>query len=171
MLWRKNRVDQYLSIKNFEVKQISIKGSKSFLQVEIQRDNIIKSDGIDYIVNYEMIRIKGRWLIDQLINKIWKKNISSITEKDRKELEMLDNPGVEFFSSSIGGMFSNLFGSSNLKDRKMKVIYLRTKIRMKELGLDKEKDSQKYQEINKKKKRDLMIDLNPKKHPKKYQKK
>jgi hypothetical protein len=54
-------------IKDFAVKKITINGDRSFLQVEIHRDNIIKSSELEYIVNYEMLRIKGRWFIDQQI--------------------------------------------------------------------------------------------------------
>ena len=61
-------------IKSFEVKQITTNGGRSFLQVEIQRDSprleiLLKDELSPYVVNYEMKRINGRWLIDQPINK------------------------------------------------------------------------------------------------------
>ncbi len=67
----------------------------------------------------------------------------SLTENEKKELALLDNPQVEYLSSSWGGIFSNVFGSS----RKDKVVKLRTKMRMGELGLDKNKNLEKYNEI------------------------
>lgn len=67
-----------------------------------------------------------------------------LTEKERKELEALDNPDVEFLSSPIGGIFSILSRRSYIKNRKKRVVELRTKIRIEEEGLDKSKDSQKY---------------------------
>lgn len=73
----------------------------------------------------------------------------SLTEEEKKELEMLDNPEVEYFSSSTGGIFSNLFTGGGVKSRKEKVVNLRMKIRMEELGLDENKDWNKYYEIEK----------------------
>jgi len=49
------------SIKNFKIKNITINGARSFLQVELLRNKD------SYVVNYEMVRSKGRWFIDQRI--------------------------------------------------------------------------------------------------------
>lgn len=46
-------------IKEFKVKEITINGDRSFLQVELKREED------DYVVNYEMKRIRGKWFIDQ----------------------------------------------------------------------------------------------------------
>lgn len=70
-----------------------------------------------------------------------------LSEKEIKELEMLDNPNVEYFSSASGGIFSSLINSSSISNRKERVVELRIKIRMEELGLDSNNDWQKYHEI------------------------
>ena len=70
----------------------------------------------------------------------------ALTKKEKKELEELDNPEIEFLQSptGLGGVFSNLFKVSNRKER---VVELKTKKRMGEAGLDENKDWQKYYEI------------------------
>jgi len=70
-----------------------------------------------------------------------------LTEEEKKELEMLDNPSVEFLSSSVGGIFSSLFTSANTGNRKSRVVELKIKIRMEESGFGEKKDWQKYYEI------------------------
>ncbi len=57
----KNRENTY-SIKEFKVKDVTINGNRSFLQVELKREKD------DYLVNYEMKRIRGKWFIDQQIH-------------------------------------------------------------------------------------------------------
>lgn len=78
-----------------------------------------------------------------------KKN-QPLTEKERKELEELDNPNIEYFSPA-GGMFAilgTLFTSKGNKGRrKERVVSIRTKIRINELGIDPNKDYQAYYEI------------------------
>lgn len=68
----------------------------------------------------------------------------SLSEKEAKELEVLDNPQVEFLSSSIGGVFSLFFTKNK---RKKRTIDLRIKLRMEEMGLDPKKDFGKYYEL------------------------
>lgn len=71
----------------------------------------------------------------------------SLTEKEKKELEILDNPNVEFLSPSYGPIIATFLYSKN--KRKERVIELRTKKRMEELGLHPKKDWQKYYKIRK----------------------
>ena len=70
-----------------------------------------------------------------------------LTEKERKELEVLDNPDVEWLIPPIGGIFLILSRGSYIKNRKKRVVNLRTKIRIEEEELDKNRDSQRYYEI------------------------
>ena len=70
----------------------------------------------------------------------------SLTEKERKELELLDNPNVQFLSPAFGGPLLALFGKYGNR-RKARVVQLRTKMRMGKLGLDPKKDHQKYSQI------------------------
>ncbi|MEK7071983.1 MAG: hypothetical protein AAB849_01965 [Patescibacteria group bacterium] len=68
-----------------------------------------------------------------------------LSEKEKKELEMLDNPQIEYTVPSTAGIFSFLFNrSSNRKDR---AVELRTKMRMDELGLDPQIEHGRYYEI------------------------
>jgi hypothetical protein len=70
-----------------------------------------------------------------------------LTEKEKKELELLDNPDVQFLPSGWGAAFSNLFGGGGMKTRKQRVVELRTKIRMEENRLDKKRDRKEYNRI------------------------
>ena len=70
-----------------------------------------------------------------------------LTEKEKKELEMLDNPDIEYFSPASGGLFSSLINSNLAGNRKERVVELRIKIRMEEAGLNENEDWQKYHEI------------------------
>jgi len=71
-----------------------------------------------------------------------------LSEKEKRELEILDNPNIKYLTPS-GGFFSiildSLFHSSSR--RKERVVYLRTKIRINELGIDIKKERQRYYEI------------------------
>ena len=75
----------------------------------------------------------------------------SLTDKEKQELEMLDNPAVQFMSSAsgFGGVISSLFGKTSTQNRKERVVKLRTKMKMEELGLDEKTDWQKYYQIEK----------------------
>ncbi|MBU1630172.1 hypothetical protein KKD88_03800 [Patescibacteria group bacterium] len=57
-----------------------------------------------------------------------------LTEQERAELEALENPNVQFLSSAMGGIWSMFL--VNKDKRKRRVVELRTKLRMEELGLD-----------------------------------
>ena len=70
----------------------------------------------------------------------------SLTEKERKKLEVLDNPEVEFLTPAFGFLL-DLFGPLQKKRRKWRVVRLRTKMRMGELGLNLRGNNQKYYEI------------------------
>ena len=75
---------------------------------------------------------------------------NQLTEKERKELELLDNPQIMSMGSAT--LWGNIFGSNPLNNkskRKERVSELRTKNRMLELKLDPNKDWQKYYEIRK----------------------
>jgi hypothetical protein len=75
------------------------------------------------------------------------KNMQGLTEKERKELEILDNPKIEFLSSPISaGPLVKIFGKHG-KNRKDKVVELRTKMRIKELGIDPDRNWQRYYQI------------------------
>jgi hypothetical protein len=78
-------------------------------------------------------------------------NKKQLTEEERKELELLDNPAEQRMGNIAGGLPAMLFGMgdplTNKKKRKEKVVELRTKMRMFELDLDSNKDWQKYYEI------------------------
>lgn len=77
-----------------------------------------------------------------------KKNKQALSEEEKKELEILDNPDIEYLSPS-GGIVSivfDLFFNSSSK-RKEKVVNLRTKMRMSELGIDPSKEWQQYYKI------------------------
>lgn len=65
-------------IQSFSIKEITIKGSGAFLQVELQRDTYsiavrLATDGHKipeggYLVHYRMKRINGGWFIDQEVD-------------------------------------------------------------------------------------------------------
>lgn len=68
-----------------------------------------------------------------------------LSEKEKTELETLDNPEIKSFSSSFNPMASFLADNiSNISRRKERVVNLRIKMRMDELGLDPNKDWQRY---------------------------
>lgn len=62
----KNNINDTIPINSFAVKQITINSNRSFLQVEIKRINTDFKE-YSYIVNYEMVRSRGGWLIDKFI--------------------------------------------------------------------------------------------------------
>lgn len=68
----------------------------------------------------------------------------ALTKKEIEELEMLDNPDVEFFNSSASGIFSALCTKNNRKER---VVELRTKMRMGEENIDTNDNWPRYYEI------------------------
>lgn len=71
-----------------------------------------------------------------------------LSKREEEELKVLEDPNVEYLSSSFGPIFSWLFGiKSQLKSRKKRVVELRSKIRMEGSNLDPKKDQQKYKEI------------------------
>jgi hypothetical protein len=73
----------------------------------------------------------------------------SLTDAEKKELECLDDPHVEFLSPS-GGFAALAFeqiSSSSLNKRKERVVELRARLRMEETGLDENKGWQKYYKI------------------------
>lgn|GEM_PF-2480507 len=51
--------------------------------------------------------------------------------------------------TGFGGVLGSLFGKSSTNKRKERVVELRTKMKMEELGLDEKTDWQKYYEIEK----------------------
>jgi len=59
--------------------------------------------------------------------KNMKKN-KPLSEKEKKELEILDNPNIEFMSPS-GGILPIIFGGDKLWNRKRKVVKLRLRLR------------------------------------------
>lgn len=72
----------------------------------------------------------------------------SLSEKEKKELEILDNPEVKDFTSAFNPFTSFLTSKlSNLAKRKERVAELRTKMRLEEAGLDADKDYQMYYKI------------------------
>lgn len=79
------------------------------------------------------------------------KNNNPLTDKEIKELELLDNPAEQRMGNTTTGMWGFFQNSSNSltnkSKRKERVAELRTKIRMFELKLDLSKDWQKYYEI------------------------
>ncbi|HOX61209.1 MAG TPA: hypothetical protein PLV72_04390 [Candidatus Magasanikbacteria bacterium] len=68
-----------------------------------------------------------------------------ITEAEKKELEFLDNPQVQLGTPASGAIAFLAFNTLN--KRKERVTELRTKLRMEELGLNENKDWQKFYEI------------------------
>ena len=76
------------------------------------------------------------------------KNKQALSEKEKKELEILDNPDMKYLSPS-GGIAPIILDSffNSLSRRKEKVVDLRTKIRISELGIDPDKDWQQYYKI------------------------
>lgn len=68
-----------------------------------------------------------------------------LTEQERAELETLENPNVQFLSSAIGDIWSMLSVSKD--KRKRRVVELRTKSRMEELGLDPKENFEEFYRI------------------------
>jgi hypothetical protein len=62
------------------------------------------------------------------------KENKGLTEKEFKELELLDNPEIEFMGQAMSPAM-NMF-NKGFKKRRERVINLRTKMRMTELNLD-----------------------------------
>jgi len=71
-----------------------------------------------------------------------------LSEKEKEELAELDNPEVKSLSSAWNPVFSIFTDSiSDLRKRKKRVVKLRTKMRLEELGLDADRDYQMYYQI------------------------
>ena len=68
-----------------------------------------------------------------------------LTEKEKKKLEVLDNPDIEYLSPS-SGMIPFMVASS-IDSRKNKVVKLRTKMRLYELQIDPDQNHQEYYKI------------------------
>lgn len=68
-----------------------------------------------------------------------------LTEKEEKELEMLDDPNVEFFTPSFNPIWWLV--KDKFKSRKERVVKLRIKKRMAELNLNPQKDFGEYYRI------------------------
>ena len=47
-----------------------------------------------------------------------------LSNKEKNELEILDNPEVQFLSSSIGGIFGELFSGDGITSRKKRLVFL-----------------------------------------------
>ena len=61
-----------------------------------------------------------------------------LNDKEARELSVLDNPDVEFLGpSTVTGLVGGLFQKNARKER---VVKLRMKLRMEELGLDPKRD-------------------------------
>jgi hypothetical protein len=72
-----------------------------------------------------------------------------LTDAEKKELECLEDPRVEFMTPA-GGVVAIAFeqlSSNSQNKRKDRVVELRAKLRMEELRLDEKKDWQKYYKI------------------------
>jgi hypothetical protein len=75
--------------------------------------------------------------------------INGLSEKEQKELEQLDNPNIEFMGPTVSPLFSIFTSQKNysLKARKERVIKLRVKMRLVELGLNPDNDFNEYYRI------------------------
>jgi len=69
----------------------------------------------------------------------------ALTDKERQELEYLDNPEVDLSAPPVGLLGFMISGSKN--KRKERVVNLRTKLRMSEAGLDENKNWREYYNI------------------------
>lgn len=72
----------------------------------------------------------------------------ALSEKEKKELEILDNPDIKYLTPASGVVpiiLDSFFNS--LSKRKGRVVDLRTKMRINELGIDPDKDWQRYYKI------------------------
>lgn len=73
--------------------------------------------------------------------------MGKLTDKEKKELEILDNPEIEFLPPTMGAVIH--IAMTNMDKRKERVVNLRTRQKMFEQGLDEDKDWQKYYKIKK----------------------
>ncbi|OGF27091.1 hypothetical protein A2303_03265 [Candidatus Falkowbacteria bacterium RIFOXYB2_FULL_47_14] len=78
------------------------------------------------------------------INNYLLNYMDQLNDKEKKELELLDNPEVKYLTPSTGIVPYLLTDRNRRKDR---VVELRTKQKMAEEGLDENKDWQKYYKI------------------------
>ena len=78
-----------------------------------------------------------------------KKQKQALSDKEIEELKMLDDPNVKFLSASSAPIVAFFVGSggNSLFGRKKRVVKLRMKIRMNELGLDSKKNWQECYKI------------------------
>ena len=82
-----------------------------------------------------------------------RKNNNPLGEEEKKELELLDNPGEQRMGNTTVGIWGsfqnagNLLASSNKSKRKERVIELRVKMRAYDLDLDIDKDWKDYDRI------------------------
>ena len=72
------------------------------------------------------------------------KNNSPLTEEEKKELEVLDNPNIEYLGSPYSPFVTSFF---NKKKRKKRIVKLRVKERLHELLIDPDVSYQKYYKI------------------------
>jgi hypothetical protein len=74
-----------------------------------------------------------------------KENYSGLTKEEQEELELLDNPQIEFMGPIISPAINMFF--QNLKSRKARVIKLRVKMRIAKLGLNPDLNYNDYYKI------------------------
>lgn len=70
-----------------------------------------------------------------------------LSENEKIELSLAENPRIQYNSSAFGGIWSIFQISKN--QRRKKAVKLRTKMRMKELNLNWLKDYKEYRKIKK----------------------
>ncbi|MFA5128017.1 MAG: hypothetical protein WC457_03395 [Patescibacteria group bacterium] len=70
-----------------------------------------------------------------------------LTDAEKNELEYLENPQVQFLTPPTSGVFGHFIVGDAQNKRKNRVVALRTKLRMEELGLNEQNDWQKYYDI------------------------
>ncbi len=56
-------------IRFFEIKEISVSNKNAFLLVELSRDSGDGKKVINYVVNYQMIKLRGKWFLNQNIEE------------------------------------------------------------------------------------------------------
>jgi hypothetical protein len=72
-------------------------------------------------------------------------DLKYLSEKERNELRVLDDPNVKYLTM---GLFSLIFGSKIGRNKsRMRVVKLRTKMRMIKKGLDPKKNAKEYKKI------------------------
>lgn len=79
--------------------------------------------------------------------EIEEEDFKYLSEKERNELKVLDDPNIEHLVSPFGFIpliFGSKIGKSNNKKR---VVELRTKMRMNKMGLDLKKNKEEYKKI------------------------